>query len=74
VALATPGPVQVRPCLYDANELKIMLEKEFDMKDLGAIRRLMGSTFTLDKSDKIMTLSFKNKIKITTLSQQSYVA
>jgi hypothetical protein len=28
--------------LYDANELKIMLEKEFDMKDLGAIKKTHG--------------------------------
>lgn len=28
--------------LYDVNELKIMLRKEFDMKNLGADKKILG--------------------------------
>jgi hypothetical protein len=28
--------------LHDVNELKILLGKEFDMKDLGAAKRILG--------------------------------
>lgn len=46
--------------LHDVNELKIMLGKEFDMKDLGIAK-------------KIMIWKFKISAKKVWLSQKSYV-
>lgn len=45
--------------LHDVNKLKIMLGKEFDMKDLCAAKKILDTEIHKDKSDKKICLSKK---------------
>nr|ABN05761.1 hypothetical protein MtrDRAFT_AC148775g34v2 [Medicago truncatula] len=43
--------------LHDVNELKIMLKKEFDMKDLGVAKKILGMEIHRDKSARKLWVS-----------------
>lgn len=45
--------------LHDVNELKILLEKELDMKNLGLSSNFLGMNIHMDKSDILLWLSQK---------------
>jgi hypothetical protein len=40
------------------NELKIMLEKEFDMKDLCVAKKILGMEIHMDKSSRKLWATF----------------
>ncbi|CAJ2662759.1 unnamed protein product [Trifolium pratense] len=49
--------------LHDVNELKILLGKEFDMKDLGAAKRILGMEIHRDKGARKLWLSQKSYVE-----------
>jgi hypothetical protein len=46
--------------LHDVNELKILLSKEFDMKGLGATKRILGMKIHWDMGPRKLWLSQKS--------------
>jgi hypothetical protein len=49
--------------LHDVNELKILLGKEFDMKDLGAAKRILGMEIHRDRGARKLWLSQKSYVE-----------
>src|ERR1044072_2253231 len=47
----------------DVNDLKVKLSREFDMKDLGAARKILGMEILRDRSAKKLWLSQKKYIE-----------
>lgn len=49
--------------LHDVNELKIMFEKEFDIKDLGVAEKIIGMEIHMDMYARKLWLYLKSYVK-----------
>ena len=49
--------------IYEVNRLKSLLHKEFEMKDLGAAKKILGTETHRDREARKLWLSQKNYIR-----------
>jgi hypothetical protein len=53
----------VAKSMCEVNRLKSLLHKEFEMKDLGAVKKIMGMEIRRDREARKLWLSHKNYIR-----------
>jgi hypothetical protein len=53
----------VAKSIVEVNKLKVLLSREFDMKDLGATKKILGMEIRRDKDAKRLELSQAGYVK-----------
>ena len=52
----------IGPNMNMINSIKIALSKEFDMKDLGIVRRILGMEIERDRSNSLLFLHYSSYV------------